>query len=158
MNERRMRFMFALTVVFGAMVIVATGLRAGFESTAVNLGDNGVALGGYDAVAYVRNGVARQGTAGNEIRHDGAVYQFASAENLEKFREARERFVPRYGGYCAFGVRMGRKLPVDPLAFDVVDGRLYVFLDQATKLKWQEDREMNIQIADKIWPELARVQ
>jgi hypothetical protein len=51
---------------------------------------------------------------------------------------------------------MGRKLPIDPTAFDIVDGRLYLFLDRATRHTWHQDETGNIQIADKIWPELMR--
>lgn len=143
-----------LAAVAGGFAI-KSNLRAHAVPQAVNATEGGVALGGYDVVAYSTSGTATPGKTIYRANLDGAVYRFASRENLLAFEADPPRYLPAYGGYCAYGIRMGRKLPIDPTAFETVDGQLYVFLDRATKLTWEEDQTANIQIADKIWPDLA---
>jgi YHS domain-containing protein len=139
-----------------ALLVVA--MAAGAHAQKVNTASGGVAVKGYDVVAYVVAAAPAQGSAQFEHRIGGTVYRFASAANLAAFEADPGRYLPGYGGFCAYGVRMGRKLPIDPTAFEIVDGRLYLFLDRATKLTWHQDQAGNIQIADKIWPELARTE
>lgn len=134
---------------------IKSNLRAHAVPQTVNVAEGGVALSGYDVVAYSTAGTATPGKTIYRANHDGAVYRFASRENLLAFEADAPRYLPAYGGYCAYGIRMGRKLPIDPTAFETVDGQLYVFLDRATRLTWEEDQAANIQIADKIWPDLA---
>ena len=59
-----------------------------------------------------------------------------------------------YGGYCAYGVRMGKKLDNDPLAYEIKDGRLYVLLNRATHKMWEQDMSENIQVSDRLWPQI----
>jgi hypothetical protein len=59
-----------------------------------------------------------------------------------------------YGGYCAYGVRMGKKLDIDPFAYEVLDGHLYVLLNRATHKLWQRDMLENVKISDRLWPQL----
>lgn len=143
----------ALFMLLGG-VIVQAALQAHADLRAVNVDADGLAVAGYDVVAYARERKAVKGRKPYQLRHQGAIYRFASDENMATFRETRKRFLPEFGGYCAYGVRMGRKLPIDPNAYVVVDDKLYMFLDQATMLAWHEDRAANIKIANKIWPEL----
>jgi len=146
-----------LAAVAGGFAI-KSNLQAHAVPQAVNVSEGGLALGGYDVVAYSTTGAATPGKTIYRVDHDGAVYRFASRKNLLAFETDPQRYLPAYGGYCAYGIRMGRKLPIDPTAFETVDGQLYVFLDRATKLTWEEDRAANIQIADKIWPDLAHTE
>jgi YHS domain-containing protein len=146
----------AAVAVLAGGIATQSGLQANVGPSIVYVDESGVALGGYDPVGYYRTGAATPGDDAYELRYDGSVYHFASVENLTSFEADPARYLPRYGGFCAYGVRMGRKLPIDPTAFDIVDGRLYLFLDRATRHTWHQDETGNIQIADKIWPELMR--
>lgn len=146
-----------LTVALGSGLAFKSHLQADVPPRTGNVDDGGIALAGYDVVAYATTGQAMPGTPRYSSRHDNAVYHFTSAENRTAFEADPGRYRPEYGGYCAYGVRMGRKLPIDPTAFERVDGKLYVFLDRATKLTWKEDKGSNIQIANRIWPDLSSV-
>ncbi|MEM9301846.1 MAG: YHS domain-containing (seleno)protein [Pseudomonadota bacterium] len=120
----------------------------------VNLNPEGLALHGYDPVAYLDDGTAVMGSSDFTAEHDGAVYQFASKDNRDRFLASGSGYVPQYGGFCAYGVRMGQKFDINPEAFSVIDGRLYVLLDNATHSLWLQDPETNIRIADETWPQL----
>ena len=144
----------------GLTVALGTGLALKPESQAdvppgtANVDDDGIALAGYDLVAYATTGEAVSGNSRYSSRVDNIVYHFTSEQNRTAFEANPDRYSPEFGGYCAYGVRMGRKLPVDPTAFELVDGKLYMFLDRATELTWKEDQSSNIQIANKNWPDL----
>ena len=136
---------------FGTIAIFSTDVSAG----AVNIDTRGVALSGYDPVAYLADGAPKEGKREHMVRMNGAIYHFASADNKELFQNNPEKYLPRFGGFCAYGVRMGQRFQIDPTAFTVVDGRTYLFLDPATMMTWKEDQAQNITIAEQIWPTLA---
>lgn len=117
--------------------------------------ENGLAVAGYDVVAYARTGNAVPGKMRYRSRYDGTVYAFASPENQQAFGGDPVRYLPAYGGYCAYGVRLGRKSPIDPSIFEVVDGELHFFMNRATKFAWDEHRNNNKKIADKNWQKMA---
>ncbi len=146
-----------LIVALGSGLAFKSHLQADVPPQTANVDDSGIAVAGYDVVAYATTGQAMPGLPRFSSRHDGAVYRFASTKHRTAFEADPDRYLPEYGGYCAYGVRMGRKLPIDPTAFEQVDGKLYVFLDRATKLTWKEDKGSNIQIANRIWPDLSSV-
>lgn len=148
--------------IMGLGALVAVGV-AGFAGrdlifppapAPLNLTDENVILKGHDPVAYFTDGTAVRGTARHQTSHGGAVYHFASAENLSLFLESPEKYAPAYGGYCAYGVRMGMKFDIDPKAFEIVGGKLYVQLDPGTRSVWLEDRDGNINIANSEWPRI----
>jgi len=76
-------------------------------------------------------------------------------EHQQAFGADPVRYLPAYGGYCSYGVRLGRKSPIDPSIFEVVDGRLHFFMNRATKFAWDEHRSNNKKIADKNWQKMA---
>ena len=118
-------------------------------------GENGLAIAGYDVVAYARTGNAVQGKMRYRSRYNGSVYAFASVEHQQAFGADPVRYLPAYGGYCSYGVRLGRKSPIDPSIFEVVDGKLHFFMNRATKFAWDEHRSNNKKIADKNWQKMA---
>ena len=89
-----------------------------------------LALKGYDPVAYFTVGSPTPGMPGLETVFDGARYRFASAENMGKFRADPDKYMPQFGGVCAFGLSKGVKLEADPTAWRIIDGKLYVFAAQ----------------------------
>ncbi|WP_338845901.1 YHS domain-containing (seleno)protein [Massilia sp. W12] len=112
------------------------------------------AIRGYDPVAYFTEKKAHKGKP--ELRHvwQGATWHFASQSNLDAFKAQPEKYAPQYGGYCAYGVAQGYAPEIDPQAFKVVDGKLYLNLSQRVLKRWQKDIPGYVQAADKNWPEL----
>ena len=111
----------------------------------------GIAVKGYDVVAYQTQGAAVTGAAAFVATHQGATFRFASASNRDAFVAQPARFLPQYGGYCAMGVAVGRKFDIDPTAFRVVDGKLYQNKDAATQRMWLRDVPGHIVKGDAQW-------
>lgn len=89
--------------------------------------DNGLAIGGYDVVAYF-SGEAKKGTKNHMVKHKDATYYFSTKENRDAFQKSPEQYLPQFGGYCAWGVAAKEaKFPINPETFDIVDGKLYLF-------------------------------
>ncbi|MBO6559563.1 MAG: hypothetical protein JJ959_03465 [Nisaea sp.] len=122
-----------------------------------NLSENGLALRGYDPVAYFVVGRAERGDAAFAATYEGATYHFASAARREAFLLEPRLYVPSYGGFCAYGVAVGQKFDGDPEVFLLVEGKLYLQLDRATQALWKADLDKNIAIADRTWPVIAKI-
>lgn len=105
-----------------------------------NLPGHGVAIDGYSPVSYFR-GKAERGSALFAVDHDGVTYHLTDADQVAEFKRAPDRYAPAFGGWCAFGMAVSDKFPVDPTAFEIVGGRLLLFLRNdkidARKL-WQD--------------------
>ncbi len=123
-------------------------------STGMTLTGGPLALRGFDAVAYQTEGAARPGSAEHAVLHDGAVYRFANAENLATFEKDPARYLPAYGGFCAYGVALGAKFDGDPEVFKIVNGRLFLNLNPGIQSKWEEDVKGNVKNADKTWKKI----
>lgn len=143
--------------LWAAVLFSAVAYGSAFAAGESNVGPDGIAIGGYDPVAYHEVGEPVRGSSDFSATYDGAIYHFASAANRDAFVLSPEAFAPAYGGWCAYGVRVGRKFDIDPAAFRVVDGRLYLQLDLGTQKVWAEDLERNIAIADRIWPSIKSI-
>jgi hypothetical protein len=113
---------------------------------------DGLALRGYDPVAYVAEGAPRRGTARFDAEWRGARWRFASAANRELFLADPDRYAPRYGGHCAWAVSQGYLAPADPRQWRIVEGRLYVNYDEAVQRRWLRDIPGFIAAADRNWP------
>lgn len=120
----------------------------------VNIDGKNVAIHGYDPVAYFTQSKPVQGSRQFAVTHGGATYHFSSAANRDAFAAAPARYLPAYGGFCAYGVAVGKKLDVDPEAWKVVEGRLYLNLNKKVQASWLEDVPGNIARADTNWPSL----
>jgi YHS domain-containing protein len=118
----------------------------------VNTDDAGLALKGHDPVAYQLSMQATVGSPAITATHEGATYRFATVENRDRFVADPARYAPVYGGYCAMGVTGGRKFDIDPQAFTVVDGRLYMNKDMRTRAAWMRDIPGHNARADANWP------
>ena len=93
-----------------------------------NVPSSGVALEGYCPVAYFAVDKAVRGKKEFAADHNGVTYHFVSADARDLFTKSPEKYVPAYGGWCAFGMSVKDKFPVDPTSFKIVDGKLMVFL------------------------------
>lgn len=129
----------------------AVAAAAGF---AVDVDENGLALKGYDAVAYFVEGRPTKGDKQYSAALDDAVYYFASAENRERFLRDPQRYRPAYGGYCAYGVTLRIKVTGDPIAWKIVDGVLYINSSLDSRAEWSKDIPGYIHKADRIWPSI----
>ncbi len=141
-------------VIRAAIVAVALMIAAGPEARAVTVfaENNGIALGGYDVVSYFVSGAPAEGSKTHKARHNGITYRFANADNRALFEADPEKYAPAYGGHCALGVRYGQKSPVDPEAWRIHDGRLFLLLNRGTAAVWDRKKAINISKADKVWP------
>lgn len=107
---------------------------------------------GYDLVSYHTEGKPVRGDGNNLVVVDGVTYLFANEENKKAFEKNPERYLPAYGGYCAFGVSVNKKFVGDPEVWKIVDGKLYLNLDRNIQKMWFEDIPGNIVKADQNWP------
>jgi YHS domain-containing protein len=117
---------------------------------------NGIALDGYDPVAYFVEKKAVAGSSEFTVEHKGSVFRFASAANRDRFRATPDAYAPQYGGYCAYGTAAGYKAKIDPAAWSVVDGKLYLNYDAKVQAEWNKDRTGYIVKADHKWPEVSK--
>ena len=113
-----------------------------------------LALHGYDPVAYFTEGGPRRGSDQFVHVHDGAAYRFSSEAHLEAFAADPARYLPAYGGFCAFGVSVGKKFDGDPNLWKIEDGKLYLNLNEEIYETFLEDVDGNIRKADGNWPEI----
>jgi YHS domain-containing protein len=116
----------------------------------------GLAIRGYDAVAYYQQSAPVKGSPQFSYQWQGATWLFASAENRDRFQADPGRYAPQYGGYCAYAVSKGHTASIDPEAWKIVDGKLYLNYSKGVQKKWEEDVPGNIVKADKNWPDLHR--
>lgn len=150
-----MRYNASMLLLAAAIAPLSLGMfapDAAAKPVYVGVEGGNVAVSGYDAVSYFAgDGVPVQGSADFAVAHDGAVYHFASAANAARFAADPAAFAPQYGGHCAWAMARGYLAPGDPLAYAVVDGKLYLNFNQAVKAKWDTDRAGFIAAAAKNW-------
>jgi len=113
-----------------------------------------LAVKGYDCVSYFEKGKAEKGTKEFSHKHRGAVWRFSTPKHLETFKENPKKYAPQYGGYCAWAVSQGSTANINPKAWKLVDGKLYLNYSNSIQAKWEEDIPGNIAKADRIWPTL----
>ncbi len=136
--------------VGGLLLTFLCSLAVAASFARLNIGADNIAASGYDLVSYFDARV-EPGKVDFASRYQGATYLFSSAAHVQQFESDPQQFLPAYGGYCAYGVSMGKRLPIDPSAYEVVAGRLYLLLNRATQKTWQLNRDNNISIADRLW-------
>ncbi len=112
----------------------------------------GVALRGYDAVAYFTENRAVMGDPASSYQWQGATWLFSSVEHRTQFAADPARYAPQFGGYCAFAVAQGTTADGDPHQWAIVKDKLYVNNNAVAKKLWDQDRPGNIMAADRNWP------
>ena len=143
--------------IFAKILPVLCLLAFSFTSRAEprpNLSKEGLALQGYDPVAFFTE---QKPVLGKEEFHSGfhdATYRFASAEHQAIFEKDPAKYEPQFGGYCAYGVAQGHLAPVKIDAFQIVNGRLLMQYDSDVKSAFNKDQRGNLETADKNWPTL----
>ncbi len=114
----------------------------------------GGAIRGYDPVAYFTLGRPVEGKRAYSLKWKGATWYFFSAEHRDRFRANPKKYAPQYGGYCAYAVSQGYTASIDPEAWKIVDGKLYLNYSKSVQSTWGEDIPGNIKKADENWPRL----
>jgi YHS domain-containing protein len=114
----------------------------------------GGAIQGYDPVAYFTEGKPVEGSRQFSHEWNGATWRFASAANRERFALAPEKYAPQYGGYCAYGVANGYAVKIDPQAWSIVDGKLYLNYSLEVRADWKKDVPGYLRKADANWPKV----
>jgi YHS domain-containing protein len=126
------------------------------ETANVNVDNKGVILKGYDAVAFFKQGKPVKGNPGIESTFQGATYLFASTADQADFDKDPAKYVPQYGGFCAYGVANGVTTGIgDPDAFAVYKGKLYLCGNQAALRSFKSNIDSNIEKADTNWRQLT---
>jgi YHS domain-containing protein len=122
----------------------------------VNKNYSGVAIKGYDAVAYFTDSKPVKGLPRFSHQWSGATWQFASAAHRDEFAKSPQKYAPQYGGYCAYGVSQNHIVQIDPEAWTVLDGKLYLNYSQDVKRTWSKDTAKYLEQADAKWPRLHK--
>jgi YHS domain-containing protein len=118
---------------------------------------NGLAIDGHDPVAYFTEQKPVKGSPEFRVEFEGSNFQFASAAHRDTFAANPEKFVPQYGGYCAYGMAKGYKAKIDPAAFTVVGDKLYLNYSETVRSQWLTDIPGYIRKADTNWPDVKKV-
>jgi len=144
------------TLALMSLFLFSPAFGADEHNTVPGLTAAGAPLGlhGVDPVAFIAIGNRVDGSAAYTAVHDGVAYYFANAANQQTFERNPERYVPQNGGFCTFGVSVGKKFDGDPQYAAVQDGRLYVFLNETSFEEFQKDRNGTIRKAAANWKKI----
>ncbi len=145
------RFGFLLVAIYFGLCSIAIG-----EELAVNKNWRSIAIKGYDPVAYFTVGKAVKGSSKYEFRWHGARWRFASKKHQQMFETSPDQYAPRFGGFCAGGISIGQKAPIDPEAWLIVEGKLYLNYDKKVRDELAAGAEQIIEKADKNWKTLQK--
>lgn len=111
-------------------------------------------IGGYDPVAYFTEGKPVRGNGYHVSEFQGVTYAFSNKANQKQFEANPEKYLPAYGGYCAYGVAVGKKFVANPEVWKVLDGKLYLNLDTDIQQTWEKDVSGNVKKADTNWDKI----
>ena len=122
----------------------------------VNTDRTTVAVHGYDVVSYFTDQKPVKGSAAFSQVWRGATWRFATAEHRDLFARSPEQYAPQFGGFCAWAVSRNYTADIDPAAWTIAGGRLFLNYSLSVQRKWLEDRDGNIARGDANWPALSR--
>jgi YHS domain-containing protein len=145
-----------LTTVLLSCIVLLVSCSTPASIPPINRTAAGVAIKGYDPVAYFTMGRPVAGQDALQYSWRGARWSFATREHLEMFQDNPERYAPQYGGYCAYAVSQGTTADIDPESWAIVDNKLYLNLNPDVQELWQRNREEYIRQANDNWPHLVK--
>ncbi len=143
------KFLTTLTIFVALACTLAT-------AAPVNTNKQGLAIKGYDPVAYFTQSKPTKGKAEFSTNHQGATYRFSSAQNLSAFKKNPKKYTPAYGGYCAFGVSKGKLISINPKVYSIHKGRLLLQVNRKFAKKFAQDFDSNVALADQNWKTLSK--
>jgi len=125
---------------------------------AVNTGRfNDTAIDGYDTVAYFTQNKPVEGNKVHQVKWRDANWYFSSEENKTLFTAEPEKYAPQYGGWCAYAMSKGDTARIDPDAFDISNGKLYLNYNKNVQEIWLEEKLSHIEKADDLYPKETNV-
>ncbi len=141
------------------LTLILVAFIATVQAQIAPIDDKGLAIGGYDVVAYF-SGKPAKGDAKITATHEGATYQFATTSNRNAFKKNPTKYLPQFDGYCAWGVAAkSAKFPINPETFEIIDGKLYLFFngpfngsDFNSLSAWNSDQDNLLKAANVNWP------
>jgi YHS domain-containing protein len=155
-----MRSILFLTLLFSAFILPLSSAHAerwyvdngGFVSKGT-----GAVINGYDPVAYFTEGKAVKGNPAISAAYEGGTFFFATPANRDAFQKSPARYMPQYGGYCAYAAGAKDSLvEVDPTVWKIVDGKLYLNYDKDIQAEWEKNQTAYIKQADANWVHLQK--
>lgn len=144
---------FLLAIVTFFSVSAAATVSASADSVANSV----VGVQGYDLVSYHKSEKPLQGNGNHVVTIEGVNYLFTNKANKKAFASNPGKYLPGYGGYCAYGAAVGKKFIGDPTVWAIVDGKLYFNLDNNVKNIWVKDIPGNLKKADRNWTSIKNV-
>lgn len=142
-----------LLKVFVLAILLAVLAACGTPyATVPNQNAEPVMLLGYDPVAYFTKGSPTRGRSEHKVSLPERTYYFESLESRNLFAASPAKYEPQYGGFCASGAAFAIKLGSDPTAWQIYDGRLFIFGDVLGQTAWQLDPAWNVGHGDRLWP------
>lgn len=145
-----------VTVLLVATVSMAFAASARFAKVdPVNKTFSGVAIKGYDPVAYFTEGRAVKGRSEFQYEWLGAKWHFANVANRDAFAKNSLKYAPQFGGYCAWAVSQNYTAGIDPDAWKIVDGKLYLNYSKSVQKTWEQDVPGNIRKGNENWWKLS---
>jgi hypothetical protein len=114
----------------------------------------GLAIGGYDPVAFFTDGKPMPGNPDLELRYGGAIWRFTNVGNRAAFAAQPDIYMPRYGGYDPLGVARGVAVAGNPGVWLIAGEKLFLFYDSSRRDRFAADPERVVGTADRKWPEM----
>jgi hypothetical protein len=161
-RQKRKRYCFSLAALAGlsAYTALAFVLGAGPGASAgeriVVDWHTGLAIDGYDPVAFFTDGKPVQGSPDLELHKGGVVWRFTNVGNRAAFAATPDVYMPQYGGYDPIGVSRGLAVPGNPGVWLIQGQRLFLFYDNARRQKFANDPSRVTASADRKWPDVQR--
>ncbi|SEL51864.1 hypothetical protein SAMN04487910_2701 [Aquimarina amphilecti] len=154
-----------MKLIKSSLLIIALILTANLsaqDKKANNVDNSNIALQGYSPVSYLDLGLAQRGNKQYKSEHQKVIYYFTSSDQKQIFDNNPAKYLPQYGGFCAFGTYAGAKFRIDPTKFIVKDGKYYLFLNNVeldAKQLWLAEKSHNKlkNTADKNWNKLSKI-
>jgi YHS domain-containing protein len=145
-------------IIFSFAVFLAGCGTESFNSLSESVSKtaDGLAIEGYDAVAYQTAENAFKGSQQYEYVWKGAKWLFVSKENQERFASDPETFAPQYGGYCAWSVSQDKVMKADPQVWKIVDGKLYLIQNEKVKEVWEKSQPELIKKSNENWQRMKQ--
>lgn len=148
------------TTILGLALVVSTTVFAQ-DKKANNIDNSNIALQGYSPVSYLDLGIAQKGKQQFKSEYKKISYYFTSADQKKAFDKNPARYVPQYGGFCAFGTYAGAKFRPDPNKFIVKDGKYFLYLytlELDAQQLWLAEKNHNklVSVANKNWEKLSK--
>lgn len=139
-----------------AFLLASPGFAADEYNTTSGVTTSGFPLGmhGMDTVELIARHALSEGNSEHAVVHDGVTYYFANATTMAAFEADPDAYLPQFGGFCAYAIALGKKFDGDPKYADIVDGKLYLFVNAAVYDTYKKKAGEYIAKAHDVWPDI----